>query len=44
MSIFITLLAFNDPAFISAAKISIIFASVSACLLGLGTLWLVLRK
>ncbi len=44
MSIFITLLAFNDQTLISTAKIAIIFASVTACLLGLIILKLVLRK
>lgn len=44
MSIFITLLAFNDDEHISIAKISIIFASLISALLGLIILNLILKK
>ena len=44
MSIFVTLLAFENLAAIATAKIAIIFASLSAGMLGLGWLSLALRK
>ncbi|MBC7536220.1 MAG: Na+/H+ antiporter NhaA [Ferruginibacter sp.] len=44
MSIFVTLLAFENTAAIAVAKIAIIFASLSAGMLGLGWLSLALRK
>ena len=44
MSIFITLLAFDDQKHISIAKISIIFASLVSAILGLFVLNLVLKK
>ncbi len=43
MSIFITLLAFNDPVFISTGKISILFASLIAGITGLIVLKLMLK-
>jgi NhaA family Na+:H+ antiporter len=44
MSIFITLLAFNDQEHISIAKISIIFASLISAVLGLILLNMILKK
>lgn len=43
MSIFVTLLAFTDPHLIDLSKISIIFASLTAGILGLAWLKIVLR-
>jgi NhaA family Na+:H+ antiporter len=44
MSIFITLLAFNDATHITNAKIAILIASLAAALLGLLWLFIVLKK
>lgn len=43
MSIFVTLLAFDAPQQIASAKIAILFASLSAAILGLSTLYLLTR-
>jgi NhaA family Na+:H+ antiporter len=44
MSIFITMLAFDDVSGIQHAKLSILAASLLASLIGLVTLWIVLKK
>jgi NhaA family Na+:H+ antiporter len=44
MSIFITLLAFDDKSLIDAGKIAIIFASTLSAIVGLITLKLVLNS
>ncbi|MBU3714766.1 MAG: Na+/H+ antiporter NhaA [Ferruginibacter sp.] len=44
MSIFITMLAFNDPHFISIGKISIIFASLISAVVGIIVLSMMLKR
>jgi Na+:H+ antiporter, NhaA family len=44
MSIFITLLAFEDPAIVQPSKIAILAASLLAGVLGFGAIRFTLRK
>jgi len=44
MSIFVTLLAFDDAYIIAESKITILLSSLVAALIGLGWLYLALRK
>ncbi|WP_161627857.1 Na+/H+ antiporter NhaA [Salinisphaera shabanensis] len=44
IALFLTSLAFTDPAIASAARVGILAGSLIAALAGLGLLWLVLHK